>query len=162
MCSPRLHFFTVPSYFLLPKIPSEVRKSEKVISKNPAHKMRTGFLVPVTGLEPVRCCHRGILSPLRLPIPPHRHNANIIPSVSRNVKCFYEIGKNSDESGRLRRTFCPALKPFLLSETADFIFAKVSFAVRRRCMTGILLENTVKVAQTCIAEHIGKLKQRNL
>ena len=30
-------------------------------------------LVPVTGLEPVRCCHRGILSPLRLPIPPHRH-----------------------------------------------------------------------------------------
>ena len=29
-------------------------------------------LVPVTGLEPVRCCHRGILSPLRLPISPHR------------------------------------------------------------------------------------------
>ena len=29
-------------------------------------------LVPVTGLEPVRGCPRGILSPLRLPIPPHR------------------------------------------------------------------------------------------
>ena len=28
-------------------------------------------MVLVTGLEPVRCCHRGILSPLRLPIPPH-------------------------------------------------------------------------------------------
>ncbi len=27
-------------------------------------------LVPLTGVEPVRCCHRGILSPLRLPIPP--------------------------------------------------------------------------------------------
>ena len=29
-------------------------------------------VVPVTGIEPVRCCHRGILSPLRLPVPPHR------------------------------------------------------------------------------------------
>ena len=29
--------------------------------------------VPVTGFEPVRCFHRGILSPLCLPIPPHRH-----------------------------------------------------------------------------------------
>ncbi len=27
----------------------------------------------VAGLEPARCCHRGILSPLRLPIPPHLH-----------------------------------------------------------------------------------------
>ena len=26
----------------------------------------------VAGLEPARCCHRGILSPLRLPIPPHQ------------------------------------------------------------------------------------------
>ncbi len=29
-------------------------------------------MVPVTGVEPVRRFHRGILSPLRLPIPPHR------------------------------------------------------------------------------------------
>ena len=28
------------------------------------------FLVPLIGVEPIRCCHRGILSPLRLPIPP--------------------------------------------------------------------------------------------
>ena len=40
---------------------------------NPERKMRSGFsLVPLTGIEPVRCCHRGILSPLRLPIPPQR------------------------------------------------------------------------------------------
>ena len=31
------------------------------------------FLVLVTGLEPVRYCYRGILSPLRLPISPHQH-----------------------------------------------------------------------------------------
>ena len=29
-------------------------------------------LMLVAGLEPARCCHRGILSPLRLPIPPHQ------------------------------------------------------------------------------------------
>ena len=32
---------------------------------------RTFKLLQVAGLEPARCCHRGILSPLRLPIPPH-------------------------------------------------------------------------------------------
>ena len=30
------------------------------------------FLVLVIGLEPIRLLHRGILSPLRLPIPPHK------------------------------------------------------------------------------------------
>ena len=30
------------------------------------------FLVPLIGLEPIRYCYRGILSPLRLPIPPQR------------------------------------------------------------------------------------------
>ena len=31
------------------------------------------LVVPLTGIEPVRCFHRGILSPLRLPVPPQRH-----------------------------------------------------------------------------------------
>ena len=39
-------------------------------------------LVLVTGLEPVRYCYRGILSPLRLPVPPHQPNEN-----------YYSIGK---------------------------------------------------------------------
>ena len=34
-------------------------------------------LVPLTGLEPVRYCYRGILSPLCLPIPPQRRFTNI-------------------------------------------------------------------------------------
>ena len=33
----------------------------------------TPVMVPVIGVEPIRCCHRGILSPLRLPVPPYRH-----------------------------------------------------------------------------------------
>ncbi len=28
-------------------------------------------VVGMKGLEPLRCCHQRILSPLRLPIPPH-------------------------------------------------------------------------------------------
>ena len=42
---------------------------------NAPDRASKGIMVPVTGLEPVRCCHRGILSPLRLPISPHRHKA---------------------------------------------------------------------------------------
>ena len=53
-------------------------------------------MVPVTGLEPVRYCYRGILSPLCLPIPPHRqisaevripHLLRIVnPLATKNIK----------------------------------------------------------------------------
>ena len=33
----------------------------------------SGCLVPGAGIEPARCRHRGILSPVRLPVPPPRH-----------------------------------------------------------------------------------------
>jgi hypothetical protein len=33
------------------------------------------FLVPRAGIEPARCHHRGILSPVRLPIPPSRQRS---------------------------------------------------------------------------------------
>ena len=39
-------------------------------------------VVPLTGIEPVRSKDRGILSPLRLPVPPHQPNEN-----------YYSIGK---------------------------------------------------------------------
>ena len=35
-------------------------------------------LVPGEGIEPSWCCHRGILSPVRLPIPPSRLQLGII------------------------------------------------------------------------------------
>ena len=46
------------------------------------------FVVPVTGLEPVQYRYRGILSPLCLPIPPHRQlSAPIrIPQIRGCVK----------------------------------------------------------------------------
>ena len=40
--------------------------------KTPETYSFESFLVPVAGLEPARCRHRWILSPLRLPIPSHR------------------------------------------------------------------------------------------
>ena len=50
--------------------------------------------VPVTGLEPVRYCYHGILSPGRLPIPPHRHG-NASNYILNTAKCQY---KDSDKS----------------------------------------------------------------
>ena len=51
-----------------------------------------GILVPLTGLEPVRYRYRGILSPLRLPVPPQRHNMVIVAQKGGNVNlpagCF--------------------------------------------------------------------------
>ena len=44
------------------------KKMTAILYQNYSH-----FLVPETGVEPVRLLHRGILSPLRLPIPPLRH-----------------------------------------------------------------------------------------
>ena len=46
--------------------------------KNKTVRRLSYFLVPMTGLEPVRYCYRGILSPLCLPIPPHRRIYNNI------------------------------------------------------------------------------------
>jgi hypothetical protein len=36
------------------------------------------LLVPGAGIEPARCHHRGILSPVRLPIPPSRRRKTAI------------------------------------------------------------------------------------
>jgi hypothetical protein len=41
--------------------------------------------MPLTGIEPVRYRYRGILSPLRLPVPPQRHNICIVAQEGENV-----------------------------------------------------------------------------
>ena len=51
-------------------------------------------MVPVTGLEPVRYHYRGILSPLCLPIPPHRRTSACLeyhspPRLSRTFSKFF-------------------------------------------------------------------------
>ena len=43
-------------------------------------------LVPETGLEPVRCFHRGILSPLRLPISPLRRYLEAPPRFGLGIR----------------------------------------------------------------------------
>ena len=42
--------------------------------------------VPPTGIEPVRCFHRGILSPLRLPVPPPRQKVEAPPRIELGIK----------------------------------------------------------------------------
>ena len=53
---------------------------------------RGSRLVPVAGLEPARYRYRWILSPLRLPIPSHRHvlgTNSIIADDLGKCKCFF-------------------------------------------------------------------------
>ena len=60
--------------------------------------------MPVTGLEPVRGCPRGILSPLRLPIPPHRQT-------------YKYVDDGFPSSGTYRaRTYDPLLVRQMLSQ----------------------------------------------
>ena len=48
-------------------------KSQKEESPERDLRVEALDLVPLTGIEPVRSFYRGILSPLRLPVPPQRH-----------------------------------------------------------------------------------------
>ena len=54
-------------------------------------------LVLVTGLEPVRILLRRILSPLRLPVPPHEHFQALKDNNIKTVVCqtLFEKGKNN-------------------------------------------------------------------
>ena len=57
-------------------IGSSGRSSDK---RKPAPNERRGYaLVPLVGVEPTRYRYRGILSPVRLPIPPQRQFGSII------------------------------------------------------------------------------------
>ena len=47
-------------------------------------------MVPVAGLEPARCRHRWILSPLRLPIPSHRQVCSSIV-LHPGANCKYNL-----------------------------------------------------------------------
>ena len=51
------------------------------------------ILVPVAGVEPARPCGHGILSPGRLPIPPHRRSFFIITKAPCKIKLFSQLGK---------------------------------------------------------------------
>ena len=49
-------------------------------------------MVPGAGLEPARCYHRGILSPLRLPISPPGHIDGLACKTSRCTVHLSEAG----------------------------------------------------------------------
>jgi hypothetical protein len=56
-----------------------------------AMHMKAGVksLVPRAGLEPARVYTRGILSPLRLPIPPSRHNFFALLKLSKRFMVYH-------------------------------------------------------------------------
>ena len=52
-----------------------------LVSVHPAADSSDAHLVPVEGIEPTLCCQNRILSPTRLPVPPHRRGGGIIGAV---------------------------------------------------------------------------------
>ena len=71
----------------------------RTLQKETGHQSRYALyqnwcpvMVPLTGLEPVRCCHRGILSPLRLPISPQRHA--VTDAIIMLFRGFCQLGKS--------------------------------------------------------------------
>ena len=76
------------------------------------------FVVPVTGLEPVQYRYRGILSPLCLPIPPHRQISatDNIPYLRRDVNTCLQKSSPS--------AFCSFDLPVLLCYTMLVLLSK--------------------------------------
>ncbi len=65
---------TIINCFFDARCPLRVRLPFNKKRNNTSYEESFLFLVPMAGVEPARCCHRRILSPLRLPIPSHRLN----------------------------------------------------------------------------------------
>ena len=78
------------------------------------------FLVPLTGLEPVRILLRGILSPLCLPIPPQR-------------RCFYYTTRSAICQGFFEKNlifFLFLQIPCISSRTPPLFFRSNRFYIR--------------------------------
>ncbi len=63
------------------------------------------IVVPGAGIEPARCCHRGILSPLRLPVsPPGQTRRNCTEAVREDQKGrIWRLSPESNRGPRLCR-----------------------------------------------------------
>ena len=86
----------------------------RTYKKAPEQSLLCSGMVPVTGLEPVRCRQRRILSPLRLPIPSHRQVQELLYAIA--VPFASKILRSNGESkvyvafmiaGKSDRANCP-------------------------------------------------------
>ena len=105
--------FFVLNYFCIQCADRSLKCSSPFLfySKKMPDPYRSGiFLVPLTGLEPVRILLRGILSPLCLPIPPQRHfpykkYCNMIQYFPQEVKSYPRFFLSSVHKKRIRFPF---------------------------------------------------------
>ena len=78
-------------------------------------------MVLVTGIEPVRRCRQGILSPWRLPVPPHQHFfSNMITHTEHKSKCF--SGKSANTAPLNFTAGTPRGAPFPLTFAAGVVY----------------------------------------
>ena len=75
------------------------------------------IVLPAAGLEPARCCHRGILSPLRLPIPPCRHDA------INQIRVYTWMEVDSNHRSNLQQIY--SLSPLATRESAHIQFMQL-------------------------------------
>ena len=99
--------------------------SARVIYSEQKKRVRTRIasglsLVPLTGIEPVRCRHRGILSPLRLPVPPQRQKYEIY--YSRTDGKTQDTRKTYPKEAAINSCDKRGLNRFLLAEAVPEFF----------------------------------------
>lgn len=101
------------------KIFREVAENDKKAKKSLHFQTKVQeSLVPPAGIEPARYRYRGILSPLRLPVPPWRR-VFIITEWARSVKpCPLQkndFTRRRTNSAKCRSFSCAVLSQFLLN-----------------------------------------------
>ena len=123
------------------------RKRALIFAKNRSKRYKAcSDVVPLIGLEPIRSCPRGILSPLCLPIPPQRHGYTYF---------IFSKGGCQHERARILLQFKKAApSPLSFSEypRVDFDqFCRCSPPLlKRRSIDGALYRQDQSISQSAI------------
>lgn len=90
--------------------PSWTRTSDIWINSPPFYRLNyRGILVRMERIELSRCFHPGILSPMRLPIPPHSHDILFLFYRLINIVVIKDIGQGpSSYSAFWEQYWCPS------------------------------------------------------
>ena len=114
-------------------------------------------MVPRAGIEPARCCHRGILSPLRLPISPPGQMTFLLltnPFASDSCRFATTVYHNATWADDIFITY------YTLSRLLDVVLQRPSTTTPPGQMTFILLTRLVLICGLSFCN--DRLPQRHL
>ena len=102
------------------------------------------ILVPLTGLEPVRYCYRGILSPLCLPISPQRQRIYYTPE----QRILSSLFPKFNEKAPSKHIFDSAFRSIAIKfNSAELLWAFPLPAASRSCRRSIVKADTARIRQ---------------